>query len=149
MWNSGLLEHGGIIDTSKEDRCCRTENGITTVKLDWIYSESFIAPSYAFPTDALNAMFYGTRVVHPGATPSMADTPPTEIERSQMGAKYRFTAQLTPWLGVDRPYENVVSEDFRLRYPKELCYISNSEFKFFSNGGSRVYSYHLRGFVKP
>ena len=146
-----LLEHGGVVDTQAEDRCCYTRDGITTVRLDWIYQERMVAPQYEFPTDALNALFYGSRSVQPGGTQSASEVPPTEIARSEMGAKYRFSAQLTPWAGPGgAPYADVVSAGrFSVRCPKELCYMSNSEFKFLSSGSSSVYSYHLRGFVRP
>ena len=68
-----------------------------------------------------------------------------------MGAKYRFSAQLTPWLEEGAaPYARPTeSEHCRIYCPKELCYMSNSEFRFLANGQSRRYSYRLRGFCRP
>ena len=86
--------------------------------------------------------------MQPGGTPSQPETAAVEVQRSQMGAKYRFTAELTPWCGDQAPYSAPTSERFQAYCPKELCYMSNGMFMFLSNGQSKTYSYHLRGFTR-
>lgn len=148
QWNSGMLEHGGTVNVDETDRFCSTSGGITSVRLDWAYSTGFIAPQYAFPTDALNALFLGERLVQPGGTPSTAESAPAELQQSRMGAKYRFSIQLTPWGGVGEPYSEPSSPRFQAYCPKDVCYMANDMFMFLSNGQSKTYSYHIRGFSR-
>lgn len=131
QWNSGYLEHGGIIDIGDrfaEDRTI-DDNSII-IKLNWSYN-GLTAPTYDYPLEGLQS-FYSEIKYNDGG------------DLDQM---MRYSIQITP-ICSDSDDDNAYSE---LTNVVHKCYeitdINNTSFKInFANSNIHRFSYIIKGF---
>lgn len=133
LWNSGLLEHGGVIQSNK------TSSNFSSVKFDWTYnngSETKTAPIYSYAEDSED--FYGIY--------TKFDNGDTISKSNLLTKNYRYTisvSHLTDETDVlDKP-DSIFNYNIN-----EVVEIKNDGFKIKNNENSPTYySYHVRGVI--
>lgn len=141
LWNSGYLEHGGIVPIEQV--------GNTTVSLDWNYIDndlSVVAPTYDYPESTFP--FYGSH------TKFSNDNGLTYDANNNLNTTNRYVVQLTP-------INNILSDSLsgnNLMYgnnDNQLCTYCNIEINtikntnfsiFIDNNNTPYYSYYVSGY---
>jgi hypothetical protein len=129
LWNSGLLEHGGIISAT-------WTSGSVEVKLNWTDSNNETAPVFIYTESP--ASFYGMY--------SDFDDGSKISSANALNQNLRYVLEITPLLSASAvPYG--MPDQFNNYTAAEACYLTNSSFSIkLTKNSTRVFSYYVRGF---
>lgn len=154
IWSSGLLEHGGIVDTRYAtqlgDRL--TMNGkddVAThyqVNLNW-ESPIGTSPTYKYSRDATGFCFDGNTI-------DVGDSNKLQIDSigKQISQENHYVVQVTPITNGITPYQhlNPIDNKNQTYYymSKDVDTMTNTSFRFLINKEATTYSYYVKGFVR-
>lgn len=154
VWSSGLLEHGGIVDTRYpallgDSLVMSDASGQAThykVNLNWSGSGG-PAPSYKYGRDSSG--FY-----YDGNTIDVGDGEKIQIDDigKQISQQNHYVVSITPITNGTTPYQNMNPIDNRSQsyyyMSKDIDCMTNSSFRFLINKEATTYAYHVQGFVR-
>lgn len=140
LWDSGYLEHGGIIDITRpvEGDVSNSENNTYTVNLRWTYNKNNFSPSYDYPSEGL-IQFYGREEYY------KTDNIITQIPESYLGITYRYDVTVTPVCDNLKPYGSLNDGKYDMI---DICFMNNDSFSFtFPNKNCKQFCYSVRGYT--
>src|SRR5574344_676909 len=121
LWNSGILEHGGIALADEDAR-------IYEVRLDWTYGNNLTAKIYEYPIDSES--FYG--IYNSFDTGDAIDT------SKLLNENHRYSIELTPIkdsIFLSDAYSDEV-DDYSNHIINEACMLKNDSFSVKLNSSS-------------
>lgn len=146
LWNSGFLEHGGIISTSQyEDTLDKVDCPFYTVNLKWKYGNSF-AKVYNYENDVMNSFLIDKRdIIDIDESPCGTKTK-FNIVQTKVGSVNRPIISLTPYSDKESYGFTYSISKFNNHLSREICEINNDKFTFLATG-QKKYTYYISGFV--
>lgn len=133
IWQSGLLEHGGIVDCNNPSAGDSFGYGIYTVKLDWQYADSK-APVYDYPQPGFQ-QFYDIQPV---------TTDGQSVPDSTLGKTRRYSISVSPLNCCSEPYGQDATG--KINDCASICFIDNNRFGLMLPNTDVVYSYYVKGY---
>ena len=140
IWDSGYLEHSGIINTAADDSKVIVSDGAVTVYLDWTYSGG-TAPTYDYPSDGFKSFYnYVTEVSANGKS--------YPVQSPQLWYTYRYNVEVTPIYNADisQPYKTPNAKNPHIYDVIDVLEMNNTNFSFLANSSTTFYAYTVRGY---
>ena len=140
LWNSGYLEHGGIIDIMNpvEGDTYASNSKTYTINLSWTYNNNKLSPIYDYPSEGL-IQFYGREQWYESGNVQ------SSMPESYIGRNYRYDVTVTPVCSKSTPY-SVLSDG---KYDSiDVCFMNNGSFSFtLPNTNCTKFCYSVRGYT--
>jgi len=138
IWDSGMVEHGGIVDPTDPDGTGDSSDFRRyTVNLKWAY-DGGVAPTYDYPPEDLIS-FYNNEKYYLNAGMK------SDLTNPELGYSFRYTVSLATIDKVRQsPYGTYSG---RIYDSADVCFMNNSDFSFVLNGPFEVFvSYCVKGY---
>ena len=134
LWNSGFLEHGGIVDMAAnlDGGDTRHEN-LYTVRLDWTDSDGKQVV-YDYPTAGFDGFYSGLKF--------SLGMSITNIPKTYLGKDRRYAVTLTR-INCDEPYKKTA----RLHTALDACFFNNDSFSILNTSRHNTVSYYIEGYT--
>lgn len=140
VWSNGLLEHGGVVDTSNVE--CK--NKPFMVKLNWNYDDGRpqTAPTYDYPSSALTKFYQRDKNYAIDQTTSS-----TPIGSTPLATDVRYTISITPiYSSTKTNAYSSTNTQFKYYEHVDTFGYTNSSFQIIPTTNVDCYSYYIRGY---
>lgn len=140
LWDSGYLEHGGIIDINNPMNGDKyNQQAYTyTVNLYWNQSNGQKSIIYDYPSQGLIQFYNREQKYKSGYSEVM-------IPESYIGNTYRYNVSITPICDNIKPYSNL---SYNIYDAIDVCFMNNTDFSFVvPNLNCTKFIYSVKGYT--